>query len=51
MKKLKLRLISIAKTAAVKTGPIDEASLHARIEAGREEYHNTNSDLQKPTKL
>ena len=38
LKTLKPRLIAIAEAAATKTGPIDGADLHARIEAGREEY-------------
>jgi hypothetical protein len=39
LKSLKPRLVSIAESAAEKSGLIDEADLHARIEEGRNEYH------------
>ena len=37
LKSLRPRLVEIAEATAQRTGPIDEAELHAQIEAAREE--------------
>ena len=37
LKTLRPRLVEIAEATAQRTGPIDEAELHAQIEAAREE--------------
>ncbi len=48
LRTLKPRLAAIAEAAAAKSGDVDEADLHARIEVGREEFRRESRPNPDP---